>query len=215
MIRSRIAAALCLVLCAAGSAHAASHAKRAAAAPRSGKAQVDGIVSSVVDDLWAENDEYWHHGDYARHIALDRIIVGADPHFTECYSDGGYLMESLGLLKDAEAFYQFNVRDNPKVPDAYSSLGMFYFNTLKDYKASALVMRKGVRLKDADINNWKLLAHSYERAGDLSNSLKTWTTIKAHWPNGPAVQNNLTRVARLQKSGAASRVHLPGPPSLL
>ncbi|BDI30908.1 hypothetical protein CCAX7_29590 [Capsulimonas corticalis] len=219
MIRARFAAALVLVLCGTGSAHAASHAKRATgkAIPlQSSRAQVDGIVSSVVDDLWAQNDEYWHHGDYPRIIALDRVIVGADPHFLECYATGGWLMESMGALGDAEAFYQMGVRTNPDQSYAYFNLGEFYFNTLKDYKAAALVLRAGVRHKGYDINDWKTLAHAYERAGDIDNSVKTWKTIKAHWPNGVAVDHNLTRIVQIQKSGAgaAGRVSLPGPPPL-
>ncbi|MCW3062678.1 MAG: hypothetical protein JWQ02_4499 [Capsulimonas sp.] len=215
MIRSRIAAALFLVLCAAGTAQAAPHVKHAGAAPQSSQAQVDGIVSAIVDDLWAENDEHWHHGDYARIIALDRIIVGADPKFVECYATGAWLMESLGNLNDAEAFYQMGARNNPK--DAYASynLGTFYFHTLKDYKAAALVLRKGVLKKGADINDWKTLAHAYERAGDINSSVKTWKAIKAHWPDGLAVEHNLTRVVSIQKSdAAANRISLPGPPPL-
>ena len=111
MIRSCFAAALALVFCGTGVAHAASHAKRAShpavsstssVSPASGRARVDGIVSAVVDDLWAQNDRIlapW--GLSAHHRSDDRIIVGADPNFVECYATGGWLMESLGNLTDA------------------------------------------------------------------------------------------------------------------
>ena len=36
--------------------------------------------------------------------------------------------------------------------------------------------------KHTDINDWKTLAHAYERAGDIDNSVKTWKAIKAKWP---------------------------------
>ena len=65
--------------------------------------QANGIVSGVVDTLWNQTDRYWHGGDYPRIVALDRIITEADPQFLEAYSNGGWLMDSLGRTDDAQA----------------------------------------------------------------------------------------------------------------
>jgi len=165
-----------------------------AAAPSAEKAQIDGIMSNIVDDLWKQNDEYWHHGDYPRIVDLDRIIVQGDPSFLECYATGGWLMESLGRRKDAEAFYQLGVKNNPDASYGYYNLGMFYYNTLKDYPAAIAVFRRDAVTKDASANDYKMLAHSYERAGNLASALKTWQTVKKRWPKAPAVDANLTRV---------------------
>lgn len=186
-----------------GVALAANAAPSVVKAPSS-PAQVDAIVDAAVDKLWAQTDEYWHDGDYPRIIALDRIITQADPQFVESYSTGGWLMESTGKTRDAEAFYQESARNNPQKSYAWHSLGMFYFNTVKDYGAAARAFETGTRQRDAEINDWKMLAHTYEKMQKVDKAAMTWRTIKARWPNGPAVDVNLQRALAAQKAAQAS-----------
>jgi len=161
--------------------------------------QSDGITDSLVDKLWRQVDDYFHHGDYPRIIGLDRIITQADPNFVECYSTGGWLMDSLGRKSDAEAFYQEGCRNNPGSSPMYYSLGMFYYNSIHDYSAAVSVYQRDTQIMDSDINDWKMLAHSYERAKKIDKAVDTWKTIKTRWPDGPAVQANLNRILALQR----------------
>ena len=135
----------------------------AGAAPKdtSSRAQVDGIVSAVVDRLWAQNDDYWHHGDYPRIIALDRIITQADPHFVDCYNTGAWLMWSSGRDADAQAFYALGVANNPRELAAYYDYGMFLLNHRKDYPAAIRVYRQDTLRANAGLLDWRMLAHSY------------------------------------------------------
>ncbi len=176
-----------LALCAA---LALPSAPRALAAPSEAVQQVqaDGIVSGVVDKLWNQTDDYWHHGDYPRIVALDRIITEADPQFLEAYSNGGWLMDSLGRTSDAEAYYTLGTKNNPNAEYAYWNLGFFYFNTPHDYPAAAQAFGHAVRLPDADIKDWKMLAHSYEKAGDWSRAVETWRQASARYPKDPSVK---------------------------
>lgn len=162
--------------------------------------QCDGIDAAVVDKLWSQADEYFHHGDYPRICALDRVITQADPDFVECYSTGGWLMESQGHNSDAEAFYQEGCRNNPDSTAMYYSLGMFYYGTLHDYSAALAIYLQDTHQVDADVNDWKMLAHTYERMNNLTKAVSTWKTIQQRWPNGPAVQANLDRVLAQQKA---------------
>ena len=150
----------------------------------SSPAQVDGIVGAVVDRLWAKNDEYWHRGDYPRIIALDRIITQADPHFVECYNTGAWLMWSSGRDADAQAFYAQAVAHNPHDPAAYYDYGMFLFNHRKDYPAAVRVYRRDTQRANGGLLDWRMLAHSYEKAGDWARAVQTWRQIKARWPHG-------------------------------
>lgn len=170
------------------------------ATPASSPSQVDGITNLIVDRLWDQADEEWHQGDYPRIIALDRIIAEADPHFLEPYAVGGWLLESLGRLDEAEAFYQQGIRRNPKAAYAYYNLGFFYFNTRHDYRAAIKTFRRDVAQKDADLNDWKMLAHSYEHVGDWTQAVATWETIQARWPDGVNVNRLLQRARDRQKS---------------
>ncbi len=205
---------LSMALLLAGSMLAASAApKKSSVSPQAKSAQVDAIVSATVDNLWAQTDVYWHHGDYPRIVGLDRIIVQADPHFLESYETGGWLLESMGKNQDAEAFYQLGIANNPHVSYAYYGLGFFYFNTMHNYPSAVAVFQKDTKTPDASVLDWRMLAHSYERTGDWGQAVATWREIKHRWPNG--APNDLTHggvddknlreaLAHLQSAGTAS-----------
>lgn len=156
----------------------------AASGPKSSPAQVDGIVSAVVTQLWNHNDVYWHQGDYPRIIAMDRIITQADPHFIDCYNTGAWLMWSDGHNSDAEAFYQQAVANNPHASAAYYDYGMFLYNHLKQYDKAVRLYTRDTQHADAGILDWRMLAHSYERAGKWQDAVNTWREIQKRWPHG-------------------------------
>ena len=177
----------------------------AQAAPTAAQQQVQagGIVSGVVDKLWDQTDRYWHEGDYPRIIALDRIITEADPQFLEAYSNGGWLMDSLGRRQDAEAYYTLGTRNNPHAEYAYRNLGFFYFTTKHDYPAAARAFRHAVQQRDADLNVWKMLAHSYEKAGQWDDAVETWQQTRARFPHGLSVDRLLTEAESKRRQARA------------
>ena len=153
--------------------------------------QANGIVAGAVDHLWQQTDVYWHRGDYPRIVALDRVITEADPQFLEAYSTGGWLMDSLGRTQDALAYYTLGARRNPHAEYAFWNLGFFYFNTAHDYPAAARAFQSAVSQRDADLNDWKMLAHSYEKSGDWDAAVSVWRQTRARYPNGLSVDRLL------------------------
>ena len=171
---------------------AARHpARPLAPVPVNQQIQVEGILGGAVDKMWRQTDNYWHNGDYPRIVALDRIITEADPQFLEAYSTGGWLMDSLGRTQDAQAYYTLGTKNNPHAAYAFWTLGFFYFNTAHDYPAAARAFRKDTEQVDADLNDWKMLGHSEEKAGQWDAAVATWRQIKARWPNGMSVDRLL------------------------
>jgi len=162
--------------------------------------QVDGIMSACEDSLWDKTDYYWHHGDYPRIVAIDRLITEIDPRFMEPYSTGGWLIESMGDNANAEAYYKLGVSRNQDSSYLYYMLEAFYFNTLKDYSDAVKVGEIDITKPDADVNDWRMLAHSYEKNKQLDKALLTWKTIKAKYPTAVAVDLNLERVQKLVDS---------------
>ncbi len=173
--------------------------------PAEQRAQADGIAGAVVDRLWRQTDGYWHEGDYARIVALDRIITEADPQFLEAYSAGGWLMDSLGRTSDAEAYYTLGARRNPHAAYAYWNLGFFYFNTRHDYRAAARAFKADTRQADADLNDWKMLGHAYEKAGQWNEAVATWRAIKRRWPQGMSVDRLLRECLEKQARATTDR----------
>jgi tetratricopeptide (TPR) repeat protein/predicted small lipoprotein YifL len=167
----------------------------------SSEARVDKIQALILDEIWAQSDVWFHHGDYERSVADMRLVTAAEPEFVEGYCSGGNLLESLGRHKDAEAYFQQGVAANPESSKMAYALGMFYFNFMKDYPAAIAVYEKDIKIKNADVNDWKMLAHAYEKMDKMDKAVDTWKKIYARWPNGPGVKSNYDRIMR--QAGAA------------
>ncbi len=174
--------------------------------PAAQRAQADGIAGAVVDRLWRQTDGYWHEGDYPRIVALDRIITEADPQFLEAYSTGGWLMDSLGRTGDAEAYYTLGARRNPRAAYGYWNLGFFYFNTKHDYRAAARAFKLDTRQADAGLNDWKMLGHAYEKAGQWDEAVATWRAVKRRWPQGMSVDRLLREALEKRARATGDRV---------
>ena len=165
------------------------------------QAQVDGMSSRIVDNLWARTDYWWHYGAYTRIIAEDRIITEADPQFAEPYATGGWLLESLGNNADAEKYYSLGTSRNPQNSYLWYNLGFFYYNTKKNYPKAIISFTHSSSVPGAGINDWKMLAHSYERNHQLDKAIAVWEKLHATYANDGVVIHNLAEdQARLAAS---------------
>lgn len=199
---------LLLLLGPAGSSQAA---RRQTTVPKNQQIQVQGIVDGVVSKLWTQTDHWWHEGDYPRIVALDRIITEADPQFLEAYSNGGWLMDSLGRKGDAEAYYTLGTKNNPQAAYAYWNLGFFYFNSAHDYAAAARAFETDTQQADAELNDWKMLGHAQEKAGQWDAAVATWHKIKARWPNGMSIDRLLRESEEKRAQALGPAVTEPAP----
>ena len=113
-------------------------------------------------------------------------------------------MESLGNLDDAEDYYTQGAARNPYVADAYWNLGFFYFSTRHDYPQAARILKMDTAEHGADINDWKMLAHSYEKMNDWDDAVATWRQIAARWPKGLSVDRLLQRALDHQRAASTT-----------
>jgi tetratricopeptide (TPR) repeat protein len=162
------------------------------------KVQIDGITSRVVDNLWGRTDYWWHRGEYPRIIALDRVVTEADPGFLEPYSTGGWLMESLGDNDDAEKYYRLGATRNSTQAYLWFNLGFFYFNTVKNYPKAITSFQCSSGCSDANINDWKMLAHAYEKNGQLDKAISVWQKLHVQYATDGVVEHNLQKDILLQ-----------------
>jgi tetratricopeptide (TPR) repeat protein len=182
----------------------AAHVRAASSGNSSGcsDTQIDGITSAVVDGLWQRTDYWWHRGDYPRIIALDRLITEADPNFLEPYSNGGWLMESLGNNSDAEKYYRLGAERNPKKSYLWFSLGMFYYVTLKAYPKAIDSFHRAATAPDGGQKSWRMLAHSYERNNQMPEAIKIWQKLHAKYPTDGVIMHNLVEDQGRQQQAA-------------
>jgi Tfp pilus assembly protein PilF len=168
----------------------------APAAPKdkaSAMAQVDGITSRVVDNLWKTTDRYWHDGDYSRIVALTRICVEADPKFYEAWSSGAWLLWSMGDTAAADVFLKDGLSRNPDVYVLHHDFGWHLFNT-KRYAEALPHLQAATRFADAPSQVWKTLGHCYDQLGRLDEAEAVWKTVTEKFPRDVAGPPNLERI---------------------
>ncbi len=195
-----IAAALsvgCFGLCAAP-----SNAQTKAETQKQAVTQADGITNRVVDKVWAETDEYWHHGDYNRIVALIRVIVEADPTFYEAYGDGAWLIWSMGDTKNADEFLEYGISRAPQKWVLQYEFGYHLFNT-KRYAAALPYLQKAVTYpKGAGWPPWHTLAHCYDKLGQKQKCLETWEYVVRTYPDDAVAKVRLRDIRARVASGA-------------
>jgi tetratricopeptide (TPR) repeat protein len=178
---------------------------RSAAASREALAQADGITNRVVDALWVESDRFWHDGDYYRVVALNRVIVEADPGFVDAYQNAAYLLWSLGDAPGADAFLRLGVARNPARYELYTEMGQHLFRTRR-FRDALPYLKKGAAYKNAPAPAWATLAHCYERVGRLDEAIATWRQVVKRFPTFPSGPSNLRRAeTRKQNTAGAGR----------
>jgi tetratricopeptide (TPR) repeat protein len=182
---------------------AKSNAASAAAGFRAARTQVDGITSRVVDALWVESDRFWHDGDYYRVVALNRVIVEADPRFLDAYQNAAYLLWSLGDSPGADAFLRLGVTRNPARYELYTEMGQHLFRTRR-FRDALPYLKKGAAYKNAPAPAWATLAHCYERVGRLDEAIATWRQVVKRFPTFPSGPSNLRRAEACKQNNTGA-----------
>lgn len=164
------------------------------------------IWRSAHGRLEKQNDFWFDQGDFPRCIHALRLINSIFPTDYESATNLGWLLESTEQYEEALVTYiRFN-KENPGDPDAPYPEANFYFMKKVYAKVPALIepTLKG----KPHANSFRILAHSYERLGMLSDSMRVWDSYIALMPEDGAAKNNRTRVEKKIKGDIP-----PAPPT--
>lgn len=179
------ALALSLILCGIASAQRQI--------PAESLSKLQNVFGDVRDQLWTANDGFWHHGEFNRCIATMRLITSMDPHDTEAYEDGAWLMDSDLREDDAEAFLREGLANNPDVYDLYFELGNFcYFR--KRFDEAISLYTACLTFEETPSFVRHQLAHAYELAGATGDALETWLQAEALDPQNPIPPMQIDRI---------------------
>lgn len=152
-----------------------------------------------------QNDIWFKDGDFPRCIQALRFVNFAIPEDYELATSLGWLLESTELDDEALATYVRFKKQNPGDPDGPLPEANFYFMKKSYAKVPGLLEGSIKMEKPPHPNAFRVLAHSYERLGLLSDSKRVWTALTKLTPNDEAAKNNLRRVENKIKSGIGSR----------
>ncbi len=108
--------------------------------------------------LWIKVDQYHHeysahHGDWTKNsdaLGLTRIITTLDPHFDEAYATGSLMMVGMDKPRDARAYLEEGVTNNPNSLLLHDEMGTFLAVHMKDYKGSLFHLKKAYCIAKRD-----------------------------------------------------------------
>lgn len=164
----------------------------------SGSDKAEAICGGVADVIWELTDVHWHKGEYSHIVHLCRMMAAARPRFVEAYANAGWLLWSMNRDAEAVAFYQQGIQANPHTFYLYDELGTYYYNHKRDWANAARVYEKAAEFKDCPPVTLHMLAHAYERNGQLEKALAVWKRAATLPENAPA-KRNIERVQQLIK----------------
>jgi tetratricopeptide (TPR) repeat protein len=160
--------------------------------------RVNRILNDTAGILWEFTDDYFHNGDYAQAIQLDRVINRLDPHLEEAYSVAAWLGWSSGHTSAAIAQLELGIRNNPNDYLLYSDTGDFYWLWLKQpAKALPYYIRATSFYAECPWSVFGSLAHAAEKEGDYGRAAIAWKTARlkaATQQELTPIESNLTRV---------------------
>lgn len=163
------------------------------APPASSLEKLQNAFGDIRDQLWERNEEFWHRGEFNRCIAMMRVITSMDPHDTEAYEGGAWLMDSDLRAEDAEAFLIEGLRNNPDVYSLYFELGSFYYFRTRYEEAIPLYEACMIFAETPPFVRHQL-AHAYEKNGNVGDSLECWLESEAAEPGNPVPTMQIERV---------------------
>lgn len=154
---------------------------------------IAGTLGKLTELLNEESDNFFHQGNYDRAIAALQMVTDLDPTDVQAYGDAAWLMDSRGRKADAIAMLSKGISANPDTYEIFADLGHLYYDD-KNYSQAALYFAQAAARPDCPEILWHMLAHSYERSGDLKKSIETWQHALTLEPGDAVVTSNLKRV---------------------
>ncbi len=148
-------------------------------------AALSGFRQVIAGLLWVRADAFFHSGNYDAILPMVRLITWLDPNWLDVYATGAwhlmynftdtdqrsdrrYLPVGIALLDEG-------ILNNPDTFDIYKEKGWNLFDKVKDFKGAVEAYEGGKKTRNSDVNQVvHLLAHSYERSGDVDKAIATW-----------------------------------------
>jgi tetratricopeptide (TPR) repeat protein len=184
---------VCAILACVQPLFAASAEQTTQEIPKESLAKIQDVFARTTNHLWEKSDDFYHDGYFERSIAVTRLIAEIDPTDDQAYSVGSWLMDSKGREAEGIAYLELGLSRNQDRYEMYAELG-FRYDHMNDYAKSAYYFEQASKHTGFPVMLWHMLAHAYEKSGQLEKALKTWEHSAELQPGDAVVKNNLERV---------------------
>lgn len=158
-------------------------------------------IWSVVNSRMSHQTDVWFSGgDFSSCVNLLRFMARTNPSDFNMVSNLGWILENTDQPDAALAEYIRYDKDNPKTPYGPYPAAYFYFYHRAFAKVPPLL--EPTLAMHPDPNNYRLLAHAYDRLGMFPDSVRVWQALIAVRPQDGTAKKNLAEVQR--KMGGAA-----------
>jgi tetratricopeptide (TPR) repeat protein len=160
-----------------------------------------GMRETVAGLLWVRADEFFHEGNYDALMPLIRLTTWLDPHYMDVFKTGAWHLDynicdsyersDRRYIPPALALMAEGIKNNPDAYDLYFDLAfMHYHLKIKDYKKAIEWMEQAQTKPDLNPEKLvayeryplvvkRMLAHEYEKYGDIQKAKKQWRKVIA------------------------------------
>ena len=145
-------------------------------------------LEAAVDRISEQVDYWFDRGDFPRVVAALKALYELDTKDEESLENLGWMLENMEKHDEALAYYVRFRKEHPEVRDAPYYEANFYFK--KKLYARIPALLEPILERKPHPNVYRVLAHSYEKMGQLENSLRVWEAyIGVHPEDGQAKVN--------------------------
>jgi tetratricopeptide (TPR) repeat protein len=174
------------------------------------------IRDLLADYLWLRVNEYAHHrrfedgvlnrDDDEAILPLVRLIAWLDPHFVDAYALGGHwLAFHFNRPREAVAFYEEGIRNNPADGGLWKGVAFVYWRLLHNDAAAATSAEQAARLAGDDgqveFDALWLEAHILQDAGDRAGEARIWHRVAGIPGFARTAEHFLAQLARPTAGG--------------
>lgn len=156
--------------------------------------RVDAIWNHAVDRLNGQMDIWFEDGDFPRVINMCRVMYALYPADFDIATNLGWMLENVEKWDEALAIYIKFRTENVKDPDAAWPEANFYFMKRAYQKIPPILEPTMKMATKPHANNYRTLAHAYERMNQLQDSKRVWQQMINVFPNDGPAKTNLSRV---------------------
>lgn len=171
----------------------------ASASTQASKQRLDAIWDAVDDRVAHQIDVWFDDGDYPKSIHMLDFEATYSPHDYDVVTNLGWMQENIEEWDAALNTYKTYWKNNPNDRDRALPEAQYLFGR-KRYAEIPSLVEPVLNLKPHP-NNYRILAHSYEKLKKLQDARRVWNLLIAIDPKDDTAKKNLSRVEKKIQAG--------------
>lgn len=161
--------------------------------------RLDAIWNAVDDRISQQTDTWFDDGDYPLVIHTLVLQTTYGPHNYEAWTNLGWMEENIEEWDTALATYVKYRQLNPKDHDRALPEAQYLF--LRRQYAGIPALLEPVLKEHPHPNNFRILAHTYEKLHRYADAVRVWKMYVALAPNDDQAKRNLASAEKKLAAG--------------